>query len=136
MFSFLTRLPKDIVLHISGYYGKKIPSDLSQEIKDQRFLYSIKETEYYDPVYNTWNTTTLCNVLLDLPIVPLHIKEEYKKTMWKNIDKNIINRIWRLCNSNERHQLIKKHYPYAFFYEPTFITFREFVKSKVGYYVN
>jgi hypothetical protein len=133
---FVLHLPEDIVLHISGYYGNKIKNDLSQEIKDQRLLYSIKEQEYYNATCKTWHIDKLCRLFLELPCVPSQLKKQYSKVIWKDQDKLIINRIWRLCNSNERNEIAEKHFPCAFFNEAEFITFREFAKSKNGYFVN
>lgn len=130
---FFLHLPEDIVLHISGYYGNKIKNDLSQEIKDQRLLYSIKEQEYYNATFNTWHIDKLCRLFLELPCVPPQLKKQYSKVIWKDQDKLIINRIWRLCNSNERREIAEK---YFLCNEPEFITFREFAKSKIGYFVN
>jgi hypothetical protein len=47
----MKKLPEDVVLIISSYYGSKISRELSNEINDQRFLYAIKEKEYLAGLY-------------------------------------------------------------------------------------
>jgi len=130
----ISNLPEDIVAHISGYYGQKIPRNLSREINGQRLLYAIKENEYYNKKYRTWHLDNVLFILSNYEFMTNKLKLLLKNYVWKDIDK-IINMLWWSYSYHMQIGIIEKHFPYALEYEPTFITGREFIKSKTGYYV-
>jgi len=134
----ISKLPEDILYHISGYYGEKISPLLSRDIREQQFLRAIKEKEYYNDTNKTWHLNNLYNILskyvflIDNKRITSFIKN--KKYTWNNIDK-MIRILWLSYSSNARKLMIDTYFPYAYQYEPIFITSREFFKSKTGYYI-
>jgi len=132
----MKKLPDDIIIIISSYYGNKIPKELSDEIKDQRLLNIIKEREYYNYQFRTWHLSKVSDILiLQEDSISENLKKIYKNTLWKNKNK-IINKAWWLHTSSERNEIVSKYFPYAFGEEPLFITFREFFYSHFNYYIN
>ena len=131
MFAFMKKLPEDVVLIISSYYGSKISRELSNEINDQRFLYAIREKEYFDIKLRIWTTRSVGNIFKDQASVPTKLREEYDLAIWKDVDK-MITKMWRSLSSDERKKLIEKHFPGTFTYEAEFITFREFFNFHFG----
>jgi hypothetical protein len=119
----MNKLPEDVVLIISSYYGSKISRELSNEIHDQRFLYAIKEKEYFDKKLRVWRTRSVGNIFKDQESVPIKLREEYDVAIWKNVDK-LITKMWRSYSSDKRKNLIEKHFPDILTYKAEFITFR------------
>jgi len=74
----MDKLPNDVILHISGFYGRRIPSDLSKEINQKKILYAIKENEYYNHDYNIWNIRIVLNKLQDNTFVSESLREMSK----------------------------------------------------------
>lgn len=130
----MKKLPEDVVLIISSYYGNKILRELATEIHDQRLLYAIKEKEYFDKKLRIWGTRSVGQIFKNQASVPIKLKEEYETAVWQDIDK-LTTKMWRTFSSSERKNLIEKYFPYAFTYEAEFITFREFFHFHFGYYV-
>jgi hypothetical protein len=135
MFTFMKKLPEDVVLIISSYYGSKISRELSNEINDQRFLYAIKEKEYFDTKLRIWRTMSVGNIFKDQASVPAKLREEYDLALWKDVDK-LITKMWRALSSDERKKIIEKHFPDIFAYDAEFITFREFFYFHFGYHIS
>ena len=130
----MKKLPEDVVLIISSYYGSKISRELSNEINDQRFLYAIKEKEYFDTKLRIWRTISVGNIFKDQASVPIKLKEEYDVAIWKDVDK-LITKMWRSLSSDEKKKIIEKHFPDTFTYEAEFITFQGFFNFHFGYYI-
>uniref|UniRef100_A0A6C0JJ51 Uncharacterized protein n=1 Tax=viral metagenome TaxID=1070528 RepID=A0A6C0JJ51_9ZZZZ len=124
----ISDLPEDIVLHISGYYGVKIPINLSIDIKEQKYLQIIKENEYYDETCRIWKTRTLFSKIGKEDLLT-------EKIIWKQHNK-LFTLLWRSYTSKDRTSLIENYFPYVQIKEPDFTTGREFIKSKTGYYID
>jgi hypothetical protein len=159
MFNNFSKLPDDVILIISSYYGNKISKELSQEINDQRLLRIIKENEYYNKKHRTWHISTIGNILKEYPSIPIKLKKSYNDSLWKDKDM-IINKMWNLLSVEEHQEIIKNNFPYAilrvsgalvkttsrryperrrcvgYHYNSEFITFNEFFYSNFGYYIN
>jgi hypothetical protein len=132
----MNKLPDDIIIIISSYYGNKISKELSDEINDQRLLNIIKEKEYYNYNFRTWHLSKVGDILiLQQDFIPENLKKIYKKAIWKDLNK-IINKAWKLYTSFERKKIVSKYFSYAFLEEPVFITFREFFYSLFNYYID
>jgi len=141
----LSGLPKELVDKISGYYGNTIPKDVSEQIKNQRILNSIKKFEY-NLIPNTvlWDVSGLIIKLYSSGFITPTIYESIHKPMWKDADKRI-NKIWWSFSLSEQNQMIETHFSkyrsalqnntMCHAYESEFITGREFMKSRVGYYL-
>jgi len=134
MFALMKKLPEDVVLIISSYYGSKISKELSNEINDQRFLYAIKEKEYFDKKLRTWHTRSVGDIFKDQASVPAKLREEYNVAIWKDVDK-LITKMWRSLSSDEKKKIIESNFPYAFSHQAEFITFREFFYFNFGHYI-
>lgn len=132
MFTFMKKLPEDVVLIISSYYGNKILRELSDEINDQRFLYAIKDKEYFDKKLRTWHTRSVGDIFKNQASVPIKLKKEYEITLWKDLDK-LNTKMWRSLSSGERKKMIESNFPYAFSHQAEFITFKEFFYFHFGY---
>ena len=130
VFLWMDKLPEDIILHISGYYGEKIPKELAKEIHDQRVLQSIKETEYYQEKYMSWNIGDVIKKFLNEPFAKEKFKQLYKRSVWKNWDK-IVNLIWWSYTSEQRRKLVEKKFLYSKNKESDFITGTAFIASKI-----
>jgi len=131
----MKKLPEDVVLIISSYYGNKILRELANEINEQRLLYAIKEKEYFDEKLRIWRTRSVGDIFKNQTSVPVKLKKEYEIALWKDVDK-LNTKMWQLLSSSERKNLIEKFFPYAFTYEAEFITFKEFFYFYFGYYVS
>jgi len=131
----MNKLPDDVLIIISSYYGNKISNELSREINDQQLLYAIKENEYYNKKFRTWHISKFAEVLMKEHSVPDNLKKIYYKSLWKDTD-DIINKMWKKLSSDERKILVEKNFPYAFTYKSKFITFNEFFYDNFGYYIN
>ena len=135
MFNNFNKLPDDVILIISSYYGNKISKELSQEINHQRLLYVIKENEYYNKKNRTWHISNVYNILKEYPSIPIKLTKSYNDSLWKDKDM-IINKMWHLLSVEEHQEIIKNNFPYAIHYNFEFITFNEFFYSNFGYYIN
>jgi len=131
MFDYMKKLPSEIICHISGYYGQKIPDDLSREIGDQRLLCAIKEKEYYNKTHRTWHSMKIIAILISEPEDVTEFSNKYPWKIWDSM----INRLWWAYSHQERMAIVSKHFPYAYDFETTFITGRELIYSKLGYYI-
>jgi len=128
----MNRLPEDIILHISGYYGEKISKELAKEIHDQRVLQSIKETEYYNDKLRIWKNGDVIKKLLNEPFAKEKFKQIYKKSYWKDWDK-IVNRIWWSYTSEQRWIIVEKNFLCSKNKESKFITGTEFIRCNFPY---
>jgi len=125
----MNRLPNDVILHISGYYGEKIPNDLSTQINDQRLLYMIKEKEYYDRNLGIWKIGDLIKKLAMNRDAIQKFVQMYKNKSWEVWDK-IVNKIWWEYTSEERKNFFEKK---CNFEEPIFITGKAFIDHTKSY---
>jgi len=131
---------------ISGYYGNTIPKELSEQINNQRILNSIKKFEY-NQISNTvfWDLSSVIIKFYSSGFVSPTTYETIRNPIWKHADKRI-NKIWWSFSSSEQNQIIKTHfskyrdplndtYNTCNTYHSEFITGREFMKSRLGYYL-
>jgi len=128
----MERLPNDVILRISGFYGSKIPSALSEQINQQKILCAIKENEYYKDEYRIWNIKMVLNKLLDNNFVPERLREMVKNSAWKDWNK-IVNKIWWSFNLQERQEIIDKHFSHCSGKHSCFITGNGFINSKINF---
>ena len=133
MFKNFNKLPEDVILIISSYYGNKIMKELSEEINNQRLLRIIKEKECYNKKFRTWNVSSFYNILK--PYTTQKLIKLYNNNIWKDQVK-IIDKIWNSLSSKQHNEIITIHFPYLYNIESKFITFNEFFYSKYGYYIN
>uniref|UniRef100_A0A6C0LD35 Uncharacterized protein n=1 Tax=viral metagenome TaxID=1070528 RepID=A0A6C0LD35_9ZZZZ len=119
----MNRLPNDVILHISGYYGEKIPNDLSKQINDQRLLYMIKEKEYYNRTLRLWKIGDLIKKLEMNRNAIQKFVQMHKNKSWEDWNK-IVNKIWWSYTLEERTDFFKKNCNFA---EPMFITGAAFI---------
>jgi len=134
MYPFIKKLPEDIVLIISSYYGSKILRDLSNEINDQRLLYAIKNKEYFDQKFNVWHLDIVGNLLKDHPAISAKLKKEYDLSIWKDKDR-LINKMWWSFSSNERKKIVEKNFSYAFDSEAELGMLPEIFHFHFGYHM-
>jgi capsule polysaccharide export protein KpsE/RkpR len=125
---------------ISGYYGNTIPKDLSEQINNQRILNSIKKFEYYQ-IKNTvmWDVSGVIVKLLSGGFVSPKTEKSIGNPIWKHADKRI-NKLWWSFSTSQQNKMIEKHFskykdPVNDTYDSEFITGREFMKSRLGYYL-
>jgi hypothetical protein len=114
----MNNLPEEILCIISGYYGNKIPSNLSNDINDYRLLLFIKEKDYYYENTNTWNITEVINKLKSYPYFNSKKYDQFnnlviKKKLenWNQYDKQV-NILWYLHNTEERKEIFKTIFQY------------------------
>jgi hypothetical protein len=112
MESLINKLPEDIVLIVSSYYGNRISTELSTDINDQKFLYSIKDKYYFNDELRIWNTHRVCFAFLKNLSIDDEYKEKFDSLIWKEKDIEI-NKIWRKLASIKRRELLEKHFPNA-----------------------
>jgi hypothetical protein len=129
------KLPNEIIVIISSYYPTKISKNLSDDINDQRLLYSIKEKEYYNKNTRCWTISKIGSILINQEYISEKLKKKYKNNVWKDKD-NIVNKMWWNCSSSQRKKIVDENFKYAYENESRFITFNEFFYSNFGYYIN
>jgi hypothetical protein len=132
MFKNFNKLPDDVILIISSYYGNKISKELSEEINNQRMLRIIKERECYNNKSRTWNIRNFYNIL------SLYTSQKliklYNNNIWKNQLK-IIDKMWNSLSLKQHNEIITIYFPYLYNVNSKFITFNEFFYSNFGYYL-
>jgi len=145
-------LPKEIIDKISGYYGNTIHKELSEQINNQRILNSIKKFEY-NQIKNTvfWDLSGVIIKLLSSGFVSPKTEKSIGNPIWKYADKRI-NKLWWSFSTSQQNQIIETHflkyrdpvndtssiyntYNTCNTYHSEFITGREFMKSRLGYYL-
>jgi hypothetical protein len=126
---FMNRLPEDTILHIAGFYGLKIPPDLAKEINDQKILYAIKESEYYNDAHKTWHNGVVLTKFLDNNFVSDKFRILQQSSVWKDWDR-IVNKVWRSFTSEEREEIVNRSFSECRNKQFSFITGSEFIKYK------
>jgi hypothetical protein len=117
----LNKLPVDVIIKISGYYGQQIAVDLSQQIFGQQILNSIKETHYYKRELRYWDLSGVLHKFLAPDFAKKELKQKIYEIPWNKYDQ-LINKIWWSYTPQQQRHIFQTYFPQVLIKETAFIT--------------